>query len=263
MTGLVPVIHAFLPFAPPAKPPPAKTPPTRQPNFPLAIQVCLGIHSREQPGPKEGQHAALAPQFPSTPLPAPHRRRPVRPQDTPAPAAAGRRAAKLRPGPALPARDRLRRLLRAPPAAEEAVPRQPVAPRPHLVVRQQADRLDRPPQAPLPPLRDRPRPLHRRPRQRRLEGRGRALQARPPRRGTPAGRAPPVPRKPPAVLDPPPRARRPQRPRTDAAAVRARALADDRPSRLARILAPSRPPRGRARPRTRPRPPYPPRDPAP
>src|SRR5208283_58423 len=149
------------------------------------------------------------------------------------------------------------------PLTEEAVPRQPVAPRPHLVVRQQADRLDRPPQAPLPPLRDRPRPLHRRPRQRRLEGRGRALQARPPRRGTPAGRAPPVPRKPPAVLDPPPRARRPQRPRTDAAAVRARALADDRPSRLARILAPSRPPRGRARPRARPRPPYPPPDPAP
>src|SRR5271157_4855052 len=195
-----------------------------------------------------GHDVSLAPDLASTPLPPPHRRRPLRAKDPAPSAAAGRRAAKLRPGAALPARDRLRRVLRAPPAAEEAVPRQPLAPRPHLVVRR-AEQLDGSLQAPLPPLRDRPRPLHRRSRQSRLEGRGRALQARPPRRGPPAGRAPPIPRKPPAVLGPPSRTRRPQRPRTDAAAVRARALADDRPSRLARILAPSRPPRGRARPR--------------
>src|SRR5208283_481781 len=209
-----------------------------------------------------GHDVSLAPDLASTPLPPPHRRRPLRAKDPAPSAAAGRRAAKLRPGAALPARDRLRRLLRAPSAAEEAVPRQSVAPRPHLVVRQQAGRLDRPPQAPLPPLRTGPRPLRRR-LQRRLEGRGRALQARPPRCRAPARRAPPIPRKPPAVLGPPSRTRRPQRSRTDAAAVRARALADDRPSRLARILAPSRPPRGRARPRARPRPPSPPRDPAP
>ena len=196
------------------------------------------------------------------PLPAPGRSTPVRPQDPPPSAAAGRRGARLRPGAALPAGNRLRRLLRAPAAAEEAVPRQPLAPRPHLVVRR-AQQLDRPPQAPLPPLRTGPRPLHRRPRPRRLEGRGRALQARPPRRRAPARRAAPIPRQPPAVLGPPPRTRRPQRPRTDAAAIRARALADDRPSRLARILAPSRPTRSRARPGARPRPPSPPRDPAP
>src|SRR5208282_5514694 len=169
------------------------------------------------------------------PLPAPGRSTPVRPQDPPPSAAAGRRGARLRPGAALPAGDRLRRLLRAPAAAEEAVPRQPLAPRPHLVVRR-AEQLDRPPQAPLPPLRTGPRPLPRR-LPGRLEGRGRALQARPPGCRATARRAPPISRAATAVLGPPPRTRRPQRPRTDAAAVRARAVADDRPSRLGRILA--------------------------
>src|SRR5208337_2265852 len=163
-----------------------------------------------------GHDVSLAPDLASTPLPPPHRRRPLRAKDPAPSAAAGRRAAKLRPGAALPARNCLRRLLRAPAAAEEAVPRQPVAPRHHLVVRR-AEQLDRPPQAPLPPLRTGPRPLRRR-LPGRLEGRGRALQARPPRCRAPARRAARIPRKPPAVLGAPPRTRRPQRPRTDAAA---------------------------------------------
>src|SRR5208283_5303597 len=122
-----------------------------------------------------GTCAALAPGLAATPLPPPRRGHPLRPLDPPPEAAVGRRGATLlRPDAALSAGDRLRRLLRAPAAAEAAVPPQPGPPRPHLVVRQ-AQRVDRPPEASLPPLRDRPRPLRRRPRQRRLEGRGRAL----------------------------------------------------------------------------------------
>jgi|SRR5271165_948552 len=186
----------------------------------------------------------------------------LRAQDPPPAHPAGRRGARLRPRPAFPAGDRLRRVLRAPPAAEGAVPPQPGPPRPHLVVRR-AEQQDRPPPTALPPLRDRPRPLHRGPRHRRLGGRGRALPPRPPRHRPPGRRAAPIPRAAPAVLGAPPRARRPQRPGADAAAVRARALADDRPSRLARILAPSRPTRRRARPAARPRPSRAPPDPAP
>src|SRR5208337_5165607 len=150
------------------------------------------------------RRVSLSPDLAPEALPPAHRRRPVRPQDPPPSAAAGRRGARLRPGAALPAGNRLRRLLRAPAAAEEAVPRHPLAPRPHLVVRR-AEQLDGSPQAPLSPLRAGPRPLHRRPRHRRLEGRGRALQARPPRRRAPARRAPTIPRKPPAILGATPR----------------------------------------------------------
>ena len=223
--------------------------------------ICLGRRGAARPG-KGGHDDALASHFSGPPLPAAGRSTPVRPQDPPPAHPAGRRGAKLRSGAALSARNRLRRVLRAPPAAEDAVPRQPVAPRHHLVVRR-AELLDRTPQAALPPLRARPRPLRRRPRPRRLEGRGRALQARPARRRPPARRTAQTPGIPPAVLGASPRGGRPHRPQPDAAALRRRSLADDRPSWLPRRLAPSRPPRGRARPRARPRPPPPPRDPAP
>ena len=226
------------------------TPPDRK-------YICLGRRGAVQPGKGGHDDDALAPA--STGAWPKHARTPARPapvrcRRTTRRQAPARRGTTGWKSPTTPSASTGRR--------RRSCSAQPLAPRPHLVVRR-AEQLDGSPQAPLPSLRDRPRPLHRRPRQRRLEGRGRALQARPKGCGPPARRATPIPRKPPAVLGAPPRGGRQTRPRADAAAVRARALADDRPSRLSRILAPSRPPRGRARPRARPRPPCPPPDPAP